>query len=378
MFKVGDEIFGTIDENNSVVTYGYVWKPKGKSAEFNVAHWSLYKKLSDLRMDLATLEAVVLGRCPIKAASLPPNCHFAMISGLDPAEANKTVSTGSVKIASGPKMGETFKFKKINAYFCGISLDQADLLYLFKPFDRVIVEVDNANEIKIHIGSVREPGILFAEEDRMLVHVWLVSHLVTIQEFKDVLNGNASFKYFIPFPGDMLKGRIVSLDASRGAKIGVVSGAIKIDEGYICKEGPKEAAGSKMVADMAGKIITFHRSTLWVYGRKLAKGDIAHVIPDNQIVYCEAKEMTEEEKARLSSMMPANCNHRATIVWIGPSRPRNDKDDPSRNDASVFEWIARRNMNINMFNALIEGRLHTVNPMMFGPRVNLSSERKSE
>ena len=44
----------------------------------------------------------------------------------------------------------------------------------------------------------------------------------------------------------------------------------------------------------------------------------------------------------------------SAMLQIGPSRPRNDRDDPNRNDTGVFNWLGKRGMNINEFNKLVE------------------------
>ena len=47
----------------------------------------------------------------------------------------------------------------------------------------------------------------------------------------------------------------------------------------------------------------------------------------------------------------------ARITSPGPSRPRNDRDDPNRNDTGIFNWLAKRGLNIAEFNKLVEGGL---------------------
>ena len=43
----------------------------------------------------------------------------------------------------------------------------------------------------------------------------------------------------------------------------------------------------------------------------------------------ECKKITEEDRAHHTNL-PSDIDYRATIIWIGPSRPRNDRDDPNR------------------------------------------------
>ena len=46
-------------------------------------------------------------------------------------------------------------------------------------------------------------------------------------------------------------------------------------------------------------------------------------------VVVECKKITEEDRAHHTNL-PSDIDYRATIIWIGPSRPRNDRDDPNR------------------------------------------------
>ena len=43
--------------------------------------------------------------------------------------------------------------------------------------------------------------------------------------------------------------------------------------------------------------------------------------------------------------MQGSCVNSSRVIMfcLGPSRPRNDKDDPNRNDVSVFDWLSKRN-----------------------------------
>ena len=51
----------------------------------------------------------------------------------------------------------------------------------------------------------------------------------------------------------------------------------------------------------------------------------------NQKVMVECKRITERDREQHAAL-PADINYRATVIWIGPTRPRNDRDDPNRND----------------------------------------------
>merc|ERR1719221_796049 len=65
----------------------------------------------------------------------------------------------------------------------------------------------------------------------------------------------------------------------------------------------------------------------------------------------ECKRITEKDREQHTAL-PADINYRATVIWIGPSRPRNDREDPNRNDTGIFQWLAK----------LVEGRLPPHSP----------------
>ena len=49
----------------------------------------------------------------------------------------------------------------------------------------------------------------------------------------------------------------------------------------------------------------------------------------------ECKKITEEDRAHHTNL-PSDIDYRATIIWIGPSRPRNDRDDPNRIEMTML------------------------------------------
>merc|ERR1712176_1617045 len=71
-----------------------------------------------------------------------------------------------------------------------------------------------------------------------------------------------------------------------------------------------------------------------------------------------------EEDRKLHTSLPPDIDYRATIIWIGPCRPRNDREDPNRSCPGVFQWLSRRGMNINQFSKLVEGRVPPHTPDM--------------
>ena len=130
--------------------------------------------------------------------------------------------------------------------------------------------------------------------------------------------------------------------------MGCTSGTILLDQGSFNLPLEEVEEGKLGVKDMKEVKITFHRSCFWIYGRKMAKADLSYVVQPNQKVHfklinnvapivtpiddkvvVECKKITEEDRAHHTNL-PSDIDYRATIIWIGPSRPRNDRDDPNR------------------------------------------------
>jgi len=120
-------------------------------------------------------------------------------------------------------------------------------------------------------------------------------------------------------------------------------------------------AGGLGIKQMKNVKVTFHRTCFWVYGRKMAKADLSYVIRPNQKVMVECRAISEKDR-QLHPSLPPDIHYRATLIWVGPARPRNDKEDPNRNDTGIFQWLGQRGLNIGQFTKLIEGRLPAHSP----------------
>ena len=96
---------------------------------------------SRLGCDFAYLERVLLKRVPAKSNLVPDNMAVGTVYGLDPAENNETVSKGLIKIEVGPLKGRMIKFNRTKCSLFGMSLEKADLLYVFKQNDLVFCDV---------------------------------------------------------------------------------------------------------------------------------------------------------------------------------------------------------------------------------------------
>ncbi|XP_023321158.1 uncharacterized protein LOC111695917 isoform X2 [Eurytemora carolleeae] len=257
----------------------------------------------------------------------------------------------------------------------GLKLDECDLLYCLLPNEIMYCDVggikdypegqyvsQRCNLIQPKDGEAenKDDPTTFSLQDRTAFLAWLHQRNLTYSMFQRVRAKTAPFKYFIPFPKDStLSGRVVSLDPVR-MKRGATAGTIIVDSGLINLENP--APGQPGVKDMQGVKVTFHRTNFWVFGRKMAKADLTYLIQPNHRVLLECSEISPQEREHYSTL-PANIQYRATIVWVGPARPRNDRDDPNRNDVSIFDWLAKRGLNISQFNKLVEGGMPPHNPM---------------
>ena len=318
------------------------WKWPGQLQPESAA---LHRHLLKLGLSFHQVEEILVGKAPLQCNTAPPNYAVGTICELEPAENNETVSRGLIKLTAGPRKGSVIKFTRAKAFLFGVCLEKSDLLYLVRPQELVCCEVSGLADYKegeyvtqeIHLSTmqpvakkdpdtVQSPSEWDQTEKRQLAH-WLAVHGLTWKELKEVFAGTSHFRYFIPFPRDPLVGRVVCFDPVRGHKYGCTSGTIVVESGVLNIDQPDE--GEPSVKDMTGEKITFHRSCFWVYGRKMAKADLSYLVQPNQRVVVECRAITPEDRA-IHPSLPQDIHYRATIIWIGPSRPRNDRDDPNR------------------------------------------------
>lgn len=55
-------------------------------------------------------------------------------------------------------------------------------------------------------------------------------------------------------------------------------------------------------------------------------------------VMVECRGISEKDR-QLHPSLPPDIHYRATLIWVGPARPRNDKEDPNRNDTGIFQGM---------------------------------------
>ena len=240
------------------------------------------------------------------------------ISELESPLNNETVSRGRIKICVGPNKGAVIKFSRSKAVLFGQSLEKADLLYVVQPNEPVVCDVAGLADYgegeyvsqSVHLWKHSQvaPGaapLTWQQEDRQELLHWLAVHNLSYRELKDVFAGSSAARYFIPFPRDPLVGRVVCFDPVRGIKYGCTSGTIVVESGAL----NTDQEGEPGVQDMQGVKVTFHRSCFWVYGRKLAKGDLSYLVQPNQRVMLECRPITAEDRDQHASL-PQDIHYR--------------------------------------------------------------------
>jgi len=339
--------------------------------ESGVVHKTMLKR----NMDFKSFEDVLLKKVKPRQKTIPEGTAIGRLHFLEPAENKETVSKGTVLIEAGPHKGKIVKMSRGKVSVMGISLDNCDLLYCLNQGEIMYVEVGGICDYpegqyvsqfcrlmapNKQADCTNDDPMMMCTENRTDFIAWLHQRNLPYNLFKQVKCKTAPFKYFIPFPKDnQLSGRVIGLDPIRN-KHGASAGTITVDSGLMSVENP--AVGQLGIKHMKGVKVTFHRTNFWVFGRKMAKADLTYIIQPGQRVMLECAEITPQEREHYPSL-PTHIQYRATIVWVGPSRPRNDKDDPNRNDVSVFDWLSKRGLNINQFNKLVEGNMPAHNPM---------------
>eukprot|EP00088_Acartia_fossae_P051852 TRINITY_DN5832_c0_g1_i10.p1 TRINITY_DN5832_c0_g1~~TRINITY_DN5832_c0_g1_i10.p1 ORF type:complete len:933 (-),score=328.00 TRINITY_DN5832_c0_g1_i10:867-3665(-) len=331
------------------------------------------KRLERGDLDFETMENILYKNVPPKLNTLDENIAQGRIVALEPPENQKTTSKGTILIEYGKYKGKKVKLNRSKMSVFGSSLEEADLLYCVNPqvVETVYVDtkgIEDYAEGEFVTQSIRmatpikfEPGtdpMTLERADKANFITWLKNHQLTLKDFQEVIAAKSSFRYFVPLPkythNMFLQGRITGLDRIHNPKAGCTCGTIVTDIGYFNPETPTK--DGKGTIAMKGMKVTFHRTNLWVFGRKCAKADLSYLIQPNQRVNFEVEEITSDDRSRMHDLDP-NIKFRATIAWIGPVRPRNDPEDPNKNDVSVFVWVQKRGMDIKKYNALLDGKV---------------------
>jgi hypothetical protein len=329
------------------------------------------KKLYERGIDFELAERIMTKKIGICSKSLPANTALGRIILLEKPENNQTCAKGTVLIETGKHKGKKVTLTRAKLSVLGFSLENADLLYCVISHEMVYVDVSGIDDYPEgmyvpqfcrFLSPFESPAVTDVDtlpvDDKAELVEWLHNHSLTYKMFKEVLENKASPRYFIQFPKyrhlQFMQGRVTSLDSIVNPKNGCTTGYVHVDQGYLNLEEPNEAG--KGSVNIKGERVSFVRSNFWVFGRKCAKVDLSYLIQPNQRVNLEVELMTDEDRAKIPDL-PKSVSYRASCVWVGPTRPRNDKDDPNKNDSSIFDWLSKRGLNIKQFTKLLEGNL---------------------
>ena len=338
------------------------WVDGNKPGEGTVSSYlrpscaTLHKWCERKAVDWLQLERIVHGEAGAKGELSETDMAVGYIMDLDPAENNETTARGLIKIEVGPHKGKVVRFNRSKASLFGMKLENADLLYVVRPLDRVYCEVSGiadypegqymSQRVQFHRLHPEREGqdVLggLTSTDKLDLLLWLSCHHNDWSLFTSVLAGSSPTRYYIPFPRDSFPGRVVMFDQPKSSRysIGCTSGTIVLDQGALNLDMSEVSEGQIGVKDMKDVKVTFHRASFWIYGRKMAKADLSYIVQPNQKVMVECKRITEKDREQHSAL-PPDINYRATVIWIGPTRPRNDRDDPNRNDPGNVQTRSR-------------------------------------
>ena len=200
------------------------------------------------------------------------------------------------KLRSDPQLHSrvnVYHFRSKASLF-GLKLENADLLYVVRPHDRVFCEVSGigdypegqymSQKVQFHqLHPEREteegedPLVGLQPDEKLSLLFWLDCHHNDWSLFKTVLAGSSPTRYYIPFPRDSFPGRVVMFDQPKNSRYaaGCTSGTIILDQGSLNLDMSEVAEGQIGVRDMKEVKVTFHRSSFWIYGRKMAKADLS-------------------------------------------------------------------------------------------------------
>ena len=264
------------------------------SAQLNPSCGSLHKWCERKGLEWLQMEKMVHGEAGSKK-DLSEDMAVGYIMDLDPAENNETTAKGLIKIEVGPHKGKVVRFNRSKASLFGLKLESADLLYVVRPHDRVFCEVSGiadypegqymSQKVQFHQlhperesqegGELLEGLIL---DEKLSLLFWLDCHNNDWSLFKTVLAGSSPTRYYIPFPRDSFPGRVVMFDQPKSSRYaaGCTSGTIILDQGSLNLDMSEVAEGQIGVRDMKEVKVTFHRSSFWIYGRKMAKADLSY------------------------------------------------------------------------------------------------------
>ncbi len=308
----------------------------------------------------------------------------AVTDFVDPGYGNP-MSMAKVTLLFGEYKGKVLNLHRSNCMAFGHSMAKADLTPVLLPYETVFVDVSD-----LGIGSTScakaflgRPGVRTAapadmsEVERLDLLVWLQARELTMQEFKKLLTADKPERVFLPFPREVFQGRIVDISISVKPGAGCTGGVLIVDQGYEMAGEPNKVG--KGMLSMKDQAVYLDRSNLWIFGHRMTQVDISYVMSRNQKLSFETVPVTQADRKRRPGVIPYGIRHRATIAWIGPTRPRGDRlRDPNRNDVGIKDWLLKRSLTMSVFENMVAEKNSRPNPSQnrdpqgFAMQANLS------
>jgi len=292
---------------------------------------------------------------------LPPNTIFGRVVELKKPEQTSLTGTehGILQIENGPwERGKAF-FNR-NCLFCwGHNCAKADLMYLIQDGDKFCVEVaDGTNNKAVpykvtsawigpHPHEKNKESAAMAGNPHFMK--WCKEHGLTVDLFRQVIAGEAQVRPFFPLAGDQHQAKVAYLFPQSSSKTGSDGGVLRLFGGH-----PNSKEGRKAPE------VLFERESVYIWNVQLASGDLNYVLQENDKVFVEVADLLGKEKKKWQSRLGSVQVPRfiASLVFVGGGRPKAERvtEDFTKN-ANLVQWLNKRNIDINLFSKLIDGKL---------------------
>jgi hypothetical protein len=393
--KVDDVIYGPVEKVKRSV-FEVLYAVVGETS-LSITSRTSYNKFQDYNLDLASMERLLYNRSERMTDNIDPDKYAfcRVISLYNPGASEAVVTSGTLRVNSGnftsqrivraqiwtiefiliftrfqiflgPQKDNEYKFNRSAVMLHGFSLEKADLSYLFKSNDFVLIDLTSVVTPlmktepslvqRVFIGPVGQQPIIGGEPDaskvidKMPFHLFLTTHGLDWTLFVQVIEGKTSPRLFVPFvSSECFKGHICKLNVKPTIDgKAISSGLIMIDdEGFDTKY---HLENGKAFKDMKGQLVAFNRDCLWIHGIKIVQGDLAYLLGVNQNVSLEieANDGLEED----------HVIYKATMVYIGSERPRHNLCDKetSRSEPDLCDFVTKRKLTMNVFQDIIQGK----------------------
>ncbi len=369
-YCVTEGTFSKMDRNNTALGSWPRLLPYS-----NTTHINLHRR----SMHFEQLEKALLRRRPPlwKKLEMIDMVPAAVTDYVEPAEEGAPMSEVKVTVLHGAHKGSVLALSREDCTAFGRPMTNADLSACLLPYDTVYLEsaslfADSSVARKAHVGlpvSSPDPAKMSLEE-RLDLLVWLQTRKLTMLDFVEALNASESSGIvFVPFPREILQGRMVNLAVALKDGEGNVGGILSVDQGYE-RFTEQNKVGTGMLP-MRDQQVFVPRSTLYVFGHRTSNVDVSFILARNQKLTLETTPLTPADREKYGVDIPRRVKHRATIAWVGPTRPRGNRDrDPSRNDVGIKEWLFKRSLTVSSFEAMVSGK----EPVVENPAPNRDRE----